>query len=146
MLQVRRETSEEFKEARRKLEDGLREMEILKRKALRLEDENKHLVSIDSVLNLSFLFCHPVKCCFEVLSVQLVLLSTILCFSFCSSSFQTGVEEMFQLLKAENSLFQSQLDDMKAMEMDSQATIKNQEITINSLKTEKEVGNIFVDV
>lgn len=38
--------SEEFKDARKKLEDSLREMEILKRKALRLEDENKHLVSI----------------------------------------------------------------------------------------------------
>ena len=50
---------------------------------------------------------------------------------------------MFQLLKAENSLLQSQLDDMKAVEMDSQATINNQEITINSLKTEKEVGIIF---
>lgn len=47
---------------------------------------------------------------------------------------------MHQLLKAENSLFQSQLDDMKALLRDSQATIKNQEITINSLKTEKEVG------
>ena len=50
---------------------------------------------------------------------------------------------MFQLLKAENSLLQSQLDDMKAVEMDSQATINNQEITINSLKTEKEVGVSF---
>lgn len=59
------------------------------------------------------------------------------------SFFQTGVEEMFQLLKAENSLLQSQLDDMKSMEADSQATIKNQEITINSLKTEKEVGNSY---
>lgn len=49
---------------------------------------------------------------------------------------------MHQLLKAENSLFQSQLDDMKALLKDSQATIKNQEITINSLKTEKEVGQI----
>lgn len=58
-------------------------------------------------------------------------------------SFQTGVEEMFQLLKGENLLLQSQLDDMKAVEMDSQATINNQEITINSLKTEKEVGIIF---
>ena len=48
---------------------------------------------------------------------------------------------MLQLLKAENSLLQSQLDDMKAVEMDSQATIKYQEITINSLKTEKEVGS-----
>lgn len=50
---------------------------------------------------------------------------------------------MHQLLKAENSLFQSQLDDMKALLKDSQATIKNQEITINSLKTEKEVGQMF---
>ena len=49
---------------------------------------------------------------------------------------------MHQLLKAENSLFQSQLDDMKALLKDSQATIKNQEITINSLKTEKEVGHV----
>lgn len=38
--------SEEFKDARKKLEDSLREIEILKRKALRLEDENKHFVSI----------------------------------------------------------------------------------------------------
>lgn len=50
---------------------------------------------------------------------------------------------MHQLLKAENSLFQSQLDDMKALLKDSQATINNQEITINSLKTEKEVGQMF---
>ena len=50
---------------------------------------------------------------------------------------------MHQLLKAENSLFQSQLDDMKALLKDSQATIKNQEVTINSLKTEKEVGQTF---
>lgn len=49
---------------------------------------------------------------------------------------------MHQLLKAENSLFQSQLDDMKALVKDSQATMKNQEITINSLKTEKEVGHV----
>lgn len=38
--------SEEFKDARKRLEESLREMEILKRKALRLEDENKHLVRI----------------------------------------------------------------------------------------------------
>lgn len=38
--------SEELKDVRRKLEESLREMEILKRKALRLEDENKHLVRI----------------------------------------------------------------------------------------------------
>lgn len=38
--------SDEFKDARKKLEESLREMEILKRKALRLEDENKHLVRI----------------------------------------------------------------------------------------------------
>lgn len=38
--------SEEFKDARKKLEESLREMEILKRKALRLEDENKNLVRI----------------------------------------------------------------------------------------------------
>lgn len=36
--------SEELKDARKALEESLREMEILKRKALRLEDENKHLV------------------------------------------------------------------------------------------------------
>ena len=57
---------------------------------------------------------------------------------------QTGVEEMHQLLQAENALLQRQLDDMKAVEMDSQATIKNQEITINSLKTEKEVSSAFI--
>ena len=45
LLQVRREMSEEFKDTRKKLEDSLRDLEILKRKALRLEDENKHLVS-----------------------------------------------------------------------------------------------------
>lgn len=45
LLQVRREMSEEFKDSRKKLEDSLRELEIIKRKALRLEDENKHLVS-----------------------------------------------------------------------------------------------------
>lgn len=38
--------SDEFKDARKKLEESLREMEILKRKVLRLEDENKHLVRI----------------------------------------------------------------------------------------------------
>ena len=38
--------SEEFKDVRRELEESLREMEILKRKALRLEDENEHLVRI----------------------------------------------------------------------------------------------------
>ena len=38
--------SDELKDVRRKLEESLREMEILKRKALRLEDENKHLVRI----------------------------------------------------------------------------------------------------
>lgn len=45
LLQVRREMSEEFEDTRKKLEDSLRELDILKRKALRLEDENKHLVS-----------------------------------------------------------------------------------------------------
>jgi len=44
---VRKEMSEEFKDVRRKLEESLREMEILKRKALRLEDENEHLVCIN---------------------------------------------------------------------------------------------------
>ena len=38
--------SEEFKDTRKKLEDSLRELEILERKALRLEDKNKHLVSL----------------------------------------------------------------------------------------------------
>ena len=38
--------SDELKDVRRKLEESLREMEILKRKALRLEDENNHLVRI----------------------------------------------------------------------------------------------------
>ena len=52
---------------------------------------------------------------------------------------QTGCEEKLRLLKAENSLLRSQLADMEAMESDSQATIQNQEITINSLKKEKEV-------
>ena len=46
LLQVRREMSEEFKDARKMSEDSTRELEILKRKTLRLEDENKHLVSI----------------------------------------------------------------------------------------------------
>lgn len=46
LLQVRKEMSEEFKDARRKLEESLREMEILKRKTLRLEEDNKHLVRI----------------------------------------------------------------------------------------------------
>ena len=46
LMEVRKEMSEELKDARKKLEESLREMEILKRKALRLEDENKHLVSI----------------------------------------------------------------------------------------------------
>ena len=43
------------------------------------------------------------------------------------------------MLRAENLLLRSQLADMKAIESDSQATIQNQEITINSLKKEKEV-------
>ena len=42
--------SEEFKDARKKSEDCTRELEILKRKALRLEDENKHLVSIITLI------------------------------------------------------------------------------------------------
>lgn len=42
--------SEEFKDVRKRLEDSLREMEILKRKTLRLEDENKHLVSLLSIV------------------------------------------------------------------------------------------------
>ena len=37
--------SEEFKDARKTLEESLRELEINKRKTSRLEDENKHLVS-----------------------------------------------------------------------------------------------------
>ena len=56
LLQVRREMSEEFKDSRKKLEDSLRELEIIKRKALRLEDENKHLVSfITSLIALSLI-------------------------------------------------------------------------------------------
>lgn len=94
LLQARKEMSEELKDVRRKLEESLREMEILKRKALRLEDENKHL---------------------------------------------TGCEETLRLLKAEKVLLRSQLAGMKAMETDSQATIQNQETTINSLKKEKEI-------
>lgn len=46
LLQARKEMSDELKDVRRKLEESMREMEILKRKALRLEDENKHLVRI----------------------------------------------------------------------------------------------------
>ena len=49
------------------------------------------------------------------------------------------MEEMLSLLKAENCVLKSQIQDIKAVEEDSQATIKNQEIIINSLKTEKEV-------
>ena len=64
LLQVRREMSEEFKDSRKKLEDSLRELEIIKRKALRLEDENKHLVSFITSLiawRKSF-FYHHVFC------------------------------------------------------------------------------------
>ena len=46
LIEVRREMSGELKYVRKKLEESLKEMEILKRKALRLEDENKHFVSI----------------------------------------------------------------------------------------------------
>ena len=60
-------------------------------------------------------------------------------FSFFIFPSKTGCEEKLRLLKAENSLLKSQLADLKAMESDSQATIQNQEITINSLKKEKEV-------
>lgn len=52
LLQVRKEMSEEFKDVRRKLEESLREMEILKRKALRLEDENEHLTGCEKNLRL----------------------------------------------------------------------------------------------
>ncbi|XP_078372345.1 uncharacterized protein LOC144656011 isoform X2 [Oculina patagonica] len=52
LLQVRKEMSEEFKDARKRLEESLREMEILKRKALRLEDENKHLTGVEETLRL----------------------------------------------------------------------------------------------
>lgn len=64
LLQVRREMSEELKDSRKKLEDSLRELEIIKRKALRLEDENKHLVSFITSLiawRKSF-FYHHVFC------------------------------------------------------------------------------------
>ncbi|XP_022782514.1 uncharacterized protein LOC111323428 isoform X2 [Stylophora pistillata] len=94
LMEVTREMSEELKDVRKKLEESLKEMEILKRKALRLEDENKHF---------------------------------------------TDVEEAVRRLKAENSVLQIQLSDAKAVEDDSQATIKNQEITIDSLKKGKEV-------
>ena len=60
-------------------------------------------------------------------------------FGFFSSVFQTDVEEAVRRLKAENSVLQIQLSDAKAVEDDSQATIKNQEITIDSLKKGKEV-------
>lgn len=49
---------EEFKDVRRKLEESLREMEILKRKALRLEDENEHLVRI-TINNTHYLKTQP---------------------------------------------------------------------------------------
>ena len=65
LLQVRREMSEEFKDSRKKLEDSLRELEIIKRKALRLEDENKHLVSFITSLiawRKRFFFYHHVFC------------------------------------------------------------------------------------
>ena len=52
---------------------------------------------------------------------------------------------MLELLKGENELLQNQLDDMKAVESDSQAIIKNQETTISSLKNEKEVGSNTID-
>ena len=55
---------------------------------------------------------------------------------------QTNCEETLRLLKAENALLRSQLADVKAMETDSQATIQNQEIAINSLKKEKEVCSL----
>ena len=45
LTQMRREMSEELTDTRQKLEESLRELEILKRKALRFEDENKQLVS-----------------------------------------------------------------------------------------------------
>lgn len=118
-MEVRREMSGELKDVRKKLEESLKEMEILKRRALGLEDENKYLVSIptkDKKKNTPFI-------------------------SFCgfSSIFQTDVDEAVRRLKAENSLLQIQLTDSKAVEDDSQATIANQEITIDSLKKEKEV-------
>ena len=46
LMEVRREMSGELKDVRKKLEESLKEMEILKRRALGLEDENKYLVSI----------------------------------------------------------------------------------------------------
>lgn len=117
-MEVRREMSGELKDVRKKLEESLKEMEILKRRALGLEDENKYLVSIltKDKKNTPFISF----CCF-------------------SSIFQTDVDEAVRRLKAENSLLQIQLTDSKAVEDDSQATIENQEITIDSLKKEKEV-------
>lgn len=47
--------SEEFKNARKTLEESLRELEILKRKATRLEDENQHLVSKISVIRSTYI-------------------------------------------------------------------------------------------
>ena len=55
LLQVRKEMSEEFKNARKTLEESLRELEILKRKATRLEDENQHLVSKISVIRSTYI-------------------------------------------------------------------------------------------
>ena len=46
LMEVRREMSGELKDVRKKLEESLKEIEILKRRALGLEDENKYLVSI----------------------------------------------------------------------------------------------------
>lgn len=52
LTQMRREMSEELTDTRQKLEESLRELEILKRKALRFEDENKQLVGMEEMLSL----------------------------------------------------------------------------------------------
>ena len=46
LMEVRREMSGELQDVRRKLGESLKKMELLKRRALGLEDENKYLVSI----------------------------------------------------------------------------------------------------
>ena len=83
LLQVRREMSEEFKDSRKKLEDSLRELEIIKRKALRLEEENKHLVSFITSLiawRKSFFFLSPCL-------LSLKMTAGILNYNFCWPKF-----------------------------------------------------------
>ncbi|RMX55474.1 hypothetical protein pdam_00013312 [Pocillopora damicornis] len=50
LMEVRREMSGELKDVRKKLEESLKEMEILKRRALGLEDENKYLTDVDEAV------------------------------------------------------------------------------------------------